>query len=330
MTKFDGKHWFVLNFINRCGTPSPKAHIDKFNLEGHSLELFAPVISPAQMVNGKVRYPEKLLTFYYVFVRGEFEEVKELCMRTDNNLSFLLDRSSDNRYATVSDADMNNFRIIARAHTNAIPFFNIEDVDLTEGDIVEIVGGAYDGLRGVFMPRSRSNKGNLIISATASMGAVLWDINASAVRILQFARDTRRQYDVLDSFIPKLLAILRKFSADEPLTLKEKSQLTIFNRRMGVVGLDNHKAEAKLLAVLMCVQFILGDIEALASTRERFERRKATVTNVWTAALIELMLAVTQNDMQRLANAYGSLRNITDAPTRTQQLLLAEFEHYLC
>lgn len=322
------KNWYVLNYIN-YGQPSPKKHIDSFNSEGHSVELFAPTIRPAKVVNGKIEYREKLLTYSYVFVRGTFNEVKKLCMRPSNNLSLMVDRSSAKRYGIISDEDMENFKILARAHVNMIPFFNIEDVELNEGDLVEVVDGEYAGLRGTFVPKSRSNKGNLVIAATAVMGAVVWDIDAKCIRILEFARDTRRQYDLVDSFIPRLLPILRKFHTGETLTHREKSQLCVFNQRMGIVTCSNHKAEAKLLAVLICVQTIIGDIDALQISRPRFDKRKGALSNLWTIALVELLMSVVHNDMPRLRKAYSNVSVKSDNLTETQTKLLEEFRYYI-
>ncbi len=325
----DERMWYVLHFINKTGKPSPQRCIDDFNREGHELELFAPIIRPAHVVNGKVKYYERLLTFYYIFVKGTFDEIKELCSRPDNDLSFVLDRGSTRRYGIISDSDMENFKIIARAYTNTIPFYNIEDIELNEGDLVEVVGGDYDGLKGTFIPKSRSNKGNLVIAVTAAMGAIVWDIDAKCVRILKFASNTRRQYDLVDSFIPKLLPILREFHAEDRLTDKEKSQLNVFNQRMGIASPTNPKAEAKLLAVLMCVQFILGDMDGFRETQTRFEKRKSALTNIWTLALVELMISVVLNDMPRLKEAYESVHNSTDKLTNTQTQLLKEYRYYL-
>lgn len=327
-TSTSDRNWYVLNFF-RQGPSSAKKCISDFNKEGHHIELFAPIIRPAAVVNGKIEYREKLLTFYYIFVKGTLEEVKELCVRSTNNLSFLLNRGSSKRYAIISEADMSNFKIISRAYENEIPFFNLEDIELKEGDLVEVVGGDYDGLRGTFMPKARSNKGNLVIEATPEMGAVVWEIDAKTIRILEFAKDSRRQYDLVDSFIPKSFPILRKFHAQENLSDKEKSQLNVFNLRMGVVKPSNHKAEAKLLAVLMCVQFILGDMVTLAHTQKRYDKCKSTITNIWVLALTELLLAVTQNDIYRLNAAYDTIRNLTEDITNTQRQLLEEFRYYL-
>lgn len=327
--KTDGKQWYVLNFINKLGKLTPQKYIDVFNKEGHSLELFAPIIRPAHVINGQVKYVEKLLTFFYVFVRGTFDEIKELCSRPDNNLSFVLDRSSANKYGIISDADMENFKIIARAYSNTIPFFDIKNIELAEGDLVEVVDGECAGLKGTFMPKSRSNKGNLVIAVTAALGAVVWDVDAKYIRILEFAHDTRRQYDLVDSFIPKLFPVLRKFHAREELSDKEKSILTVFNQRMGVVAPSNPKAEAKLLAVLMCVQFILGDLAGLRSSQLRYEKRKASLTNVWTQALIELILSTVLGDKSRLKEAYESIRETTNKLSNTQKQLLEEYRYYL-
>lgn len=323
------RSWHVLNYIRKAGRPSPQSEIEVFNRDGERLELFAPVIRPAHMVNGRVVYRDRLLTYYYIFVKGTLDDVKALCSSPHNDLSLMLNRGSESRYATLTDEEMRSFRIIARAYTNTIPFFNITDIDLEEGDTVEVVGGEFSGLRGTFIPRSRSNRGNLVIAATADMGAVVWDIEAKYIRILEFAPLTHRQYDILDSFIPRLLPILRKFHAQENLTEREKSQLAVFNRRMGVVAPVNHKVEAKLLATLMAVQTITGDSDGYRSSSRRFERRRTAVTNPWTQALIELMLSVSRDDLPRLQAAYASVRDITGHPTNTQRQLLSEFRHYL-
>lgn len=323
------RSWYVLNFIRRAGKPSPQKDIDDFNRDGQRLELFAPIVRPAHLVGGKVVYKDCLLTYFYVFVKGTRDDVKELCARPGNDLSLMIDRGSDKRYGMLSDREMESFKIIARAYTNSIPFFSIEDIDLEAGDKVEVVGGEFSGIRGTFIPKPRSSKGNLVIAATADMGTIVWDIDTKYVRILEFARDTRRQYDLLDSFIPKLYPALRRFRAQERLTDREKSQLAVFSQRMGAVALSNQKAEAKLLATLMCAQFILGDMEGYKLTEARYEKRKSAVTNPWTRALIELMASVALGDMPRLERAYAAVKDLAPNPTKPQKGLLEEFRHYL-
>ena len=327
--KMEDKHWFILNFINTVTVTKPQNYIDIFNKEGERVELFAPRIKSAHTINGNVVFIERPLTFHYVFVRGTLGDVKELCATQGNGFSFMLDHSSTNRYGIISDSTMENFKMIARMYSNSIPFYNISDIELEEGDKVEVVDGEYAGLTGVFMPKSRSNNGNLVIAATSSLGAVVWNVNAKYIRILEFARNTRRQYDLLDSFIPKLFPILRKYNKGEKFTTKEMSLLTIFNQRMGVVAPENQKLEAKLLATLMCVQYILGDMTGYRRSLQRFQKREQALTNKWTRVLATLLLSVSRNELTKLPAAYDEINHIPEKPTTTQSQLLAEYRHYL-
>jgi len=326
----DEIHWFVLNFVRPSVSAKPQQYIDAFNRGTDRLELFAPTIRSAEVVDGKVVFKEKMLTFFYVFVRGTLNDVKTLCATDGNGFSFVLDRSSEHRYGIVSDAAMAGFRLVARLYSNTLPFYDIADIELEEGDIVEVVDGPYAGLTGTFMPRSRSTRGNLVIAATAVLGTVVWDIDARYVRILRFAPDTRRQYDILDAFIPRLLPVMRRYHAGEALTPKDNQLLTVFSRRMGAVIIDNHKLEAKLLATLMCVRAILGDMAGYDDSAQRYEKRRTAVTNTWTRALIALMLAIATGDMRALPLHLKDLEAATPAkPTATQTTLLAEYHHYL-
>lgn len=325
----DEKHWFVLHFIRPTITARPQTYIDTFNRDTARVELFAPTIKPAQIVDGQVVFKERLLTYHYVFVKGTLNDVKELCATQGNGFSFLIDRGSEKRYGIVSDSAMHSFRQIARLYDNTLPFYNIADIALEEGDLVEIVDGPYAGLTGTFMPKSRSSKGNFVIAATAAIGTVLWDIEARYIRILRFALDTRRQYDQLEAFIQKLLPIMRKYHSGEALAEKDKSQLRVFCTRMEVVAPDNHKFEAKLLGTLMCAQHILGDLRGAQQSAHRFQRRRKAVTNVWTQALISLFAAVMKGDTASLTEPYTIIANQAGKLTASQTQLLDEYRYYL-
>lgn len=310
----------------------PEKYVEIFNRNRaaeDTIELFAPTFKLSEVVDGKVVFKEKSLTFFYVFVRGTLDDLKELCCNSAHGFSFIIDRLSINRYGIISDETMDSFKQIALLYSNVIPFYNIDDIDLEGGDIVEIVDGRYAGLRGTYLPKSRSNKGNLVIAATANLGTVIWDVEAKYVRILQFARECRRQYDLLDSFIPKLFPILRKYHEGVKLSQKETSLLAVFNQRMGIVTPDNGKLEAKLLATLMCVQYILGDMSGHARTCQRFKRRENEITNSWTRALVALLQSVEHRDLSALQPVYDNICLDSERHTARQKLLLTEYDHYL-
>lgn len=326
----ENKHWFVLNYIKNTPSASPKRFIDAFNESEPRLELFAPMFRPAQVIDGKVVFKEKLLTYYYVFVRGTLGDVKALCSRPENGLSLMLDRGSQNRYGVVSETAMNNFKIMARIYANEIPFYSLEDVRLEDGDTIEVVDGPFAGLVGTYMPKNRSNKGNLILAANGNVGAVVWNIDAKYIRILRFADTSKRQYDILDSFIQKLLPILRRVRTGEQLTLQDSTCLAVFNRRMGAVTLSNAKHDAKLAATLMTAQQLLGDTGALERSAARFRRKQDAITNPWTRALIALLHSVMPDaDPSVLAQHFAQLQASTDAPTAFRTQLLQEYAFHL-
>lgn len=328
----EAPHWYVLNFVSPRAGAKPQPYIESFNKGDARLELFAPTVRMAEVSEGKVVFRERMLTFFYVFVRGQLSDVKALCAIPGNGFSFMLDRGSERRYGIVGDVAMEGFKQVARLYSNTLPFYDISGIELESGDLVEVVDGAYSGLVGTYMPKSRSNKGNLVIAANASLGTVVWDVEARYVRILEFSRAGRRPYEQLDAFIPKLYAILRKYHNGEPLDEKEKSQLAVFNRRMGAVRLPNHKLEAKLLAVLMSVQTLLGDMRGYAESSLRYERRKHGITNVWTRAMCGLLLSVSGRDLSDLPAHYAALTSPSSAVganASSHRALLSEYRHYL-
>ena len=136
-------HWFVLNHVGNAFQNLAKKEFDSFNrTQGDALELFAPTYVVRETKNGEVRMKSINLTFHYVFVRGTLQQVKQLCCMS-NGFSFLIDRGSKERYAMIPDHDMANFKNIARAYRNCLPYFSLEDIDLEDGDIVEVVNGDF-------------------------------------------------------------------------------------------------------------------------------------------------------------------------------------------
>lgn len=322
--------WFVLNFVcrERSTGGSVREVVERFNRSGEGcVDLFAPRIMAMRVVNGRAAVVERPLMFHYVFVRGRLEVVKRLCAG-DNGLSFVLDRGSERRYAVVSPWAMDSFMRIARCYENSLPLYDIGDIDLEEGDRVEVVDGPFAGLSGTYMPRKKSTRGNVVIALDGLHGSIAWDVEARHVRILSFAPGSKRAYDQVEAFVPRLLGALRKFHAGCRLGAGELAALTVFCRRMEAVRLENHKLEAKLLALLAAAQNVLGDYEAGRKTRVRYERRRGAITNPWTSALVRLVEGVSANDRGLLEAGYGVIAPLP-ATTRSQRQLREEYAHYL-
>lgn len=309
----EDKKWFILNHFEAFRSTTsdrPDMHRQIQLCRGCQLELFAPTFVKAVNINGRQIKREQPLTFHYVFVRGTLDEIKRLC-GLSNGFSFVLNRSSEERYATVDDKRMDDFKAIARAYSNSLPFFALDDIDLEAGDKVEIVEGSFPGLVGYYMPKAKSTSGDIILSVTQNLGTVVYDVKAKYVRVLEFSKKSRRSYDQIDAFIPRLLQALRHYHEGVVLSDKEKSGIALFARRMSVVKIENHKLDAKLQALLFGAYQILGNIVESKRAKDRLIKISHSVTNEWTKALITLIFSVINKDFAQLESIRNNLEKLT-------------------
>ena len=194
--------WYVLNYVAGPSRKPAFREIEQFNsANSSSLELFAPTYVVREERQGEIRMRTVSLTFHYVFVRGTLPEIKQLCI-SPNGFSFLIDRSSEERYAVIDDARMAGFMNIARAYRNCLPYFSLDDIDLEDGDVVEVIRGDFPGLVGTYIPRPRSNSGDIALHVYNNVGTMAFNVKASDVRVLEFARNSTRANDQMDAFMP--------------------------------------------------------------------------------------------------------------------------------
>ena len=335
----DTPHWFVLNHIGTSLRDMARKAIDRFNSwQSTDLELFAPTYVVREEKDGAYRMRTVNLTFHYVFVRGTLSQLRLLCAQ-DNGFSFLLDRTSAFRYAIISDREMMNFKNIARAYHNCLPYFTLDDIDLEEGDLVEVINGAFPGLIGRYMPHHRSTSGDIVLHVYNNVGTIAFNVKATDVRVLEFSNKTTRANDQIDAFTPHLLKALRHYHAEEPLPSPLLAKLSIFCSRMETARLNNRKLNAKLQALLYTASTILGNRPSAHAARERYDHVKASLTNPWTIALISLLFSIADNNpvsslpplpSQSPDAAAGLSQGESKAPlSKSQQQIAAEYAYYL-
>lgn len=305
-----------------------RSKIEKFNLsQSASLEVFAPTFVSVVNIGGKCVRTEHPLTFHYVFVKGTFDAVKKLCGMA-GGFSFVFNHGGAGRYAILADRQMEDFRTIARAYQNRLPFFYIDDVDLEAGDKVEVVEGDFPGLVGYFIPNAKSTTGNIVLQVTQSLATIAYNINVKSVRVLEFSKKSRRSYDQIDAFVPKLYGVLRKFNQGTGLAAKEIGELTVFCRRMGIVRSGNSKFDAKLSAILAAAHHILGNHDEAAEAARRFEKLKNAITSDAAQALVLLLEAVVKNDSVAFRSGKEALGQTVDKTSQALVRLRAEYEFY--
>ena len=347
--KPENSAWYVLNYVGTAPSRGAQKIVDQFNSrqaadnpEWQNLELFAPTYVVKEDKDGKVAFKTAKLTFHYVFVKGAFQEVKQLCIQP-NGFSFLIDHGSDERYAVIDDRQMSHFKNIARAYKNCLPYFPIDQIDLEDGDLVEVVNGDFPGLVGHYMPNAKSKTGNIVLNVYNKVGTIAFNVKASDVRVLEFSSRATRANDQIDAFVPQLLKALRCYASNEELPVALAAKLSVFTGRMGVVTLKNRKLDAKLQLLLYAANRLIGDNAEAAKALSRFRELQDAVTNDWTKGLINLILSVlakdndtlptrtpasTDIDVERLTATYATLHRLT-ADSKAKTDLLTEYQYYL-
>ena len=338
MSTADGgrsRDWYVLNYIGQASRDSAGKTVDRFNTANDTaLELFAPTYVVKEERKGEMKFRTVNLTFHYVFVKGSFDEVKRLCGQP-NGFSFLIDHGSDERYAVIDDRRMSHFKNIARAYKNCLPYFPLDDIDLEDGDLVEVVKGDFPGLIGHYMPNAKSKTGNIVLNVYNNVGTIAFNVKATDVRVLEFSTHATRANDQIDAFVPQLFKALRHYSADEELPVTLAAKLSVFTGRMGVTRLNNRKLDAKLQLLLHAANRLIGDSAEAAKAMARFQKLQDVVTNDWTKGLVNLVMGILDKDserhtidFERLSAAYATLKKLS-ADSKAKKLLLEEYAYYL-
>lgn len=281
--------WYILNYVpvNSHARANLPALVNRFSasLPDENLELFAPTFYKIETSEKGPRRVERPMFYHYIFLNGSEQAIKKLCATFDG-FSFVIDRTGLRRHLVVDDRTMDAIKLMAQLHGNRLECYSPDDIDLQEGDKVEIVTGEFAGLTGTFMPKKGGRTGNIVIAVTQSFGAVIYDIHADSIRVKEFAPSTRRQYDQIDAYIPRLLKILDNPKASPDVM----APAVIFTRRFGKVKIDNPKLEAKLQMLLYASYRLLGLQEEAAKAWARYRQIDSNITNVWTRALCHLVL----------------------------------------
>ena len=248
---------------------------------GWNLEVFAPTFVELVTDQGQVKKREKPLLYHYIFVRGRDEDIKCFA-QTNRGFSFVLDRAGSRRHLQVSDEALEQFRLIASFHAGKLPCYPLEGVNLEEGDKVQVVSGEFAGLTGTYMSRKGGKKGNILIAIDNGLAAIVYDIRADYVRVLEFSRDSRRVYDQLDAFSEKLMR------EQDPLLLRSAS--AAFTTRLGAVKIPNPKINAKLQMLLYAAYRELADIPKAEEALRRYRELEGYVTNPKTRELLQCIM----------------------------------------
>ena len=112
-----------------------------------------------------------------IFVRSTQERVSELKRRNEvlEPLRYMMDHTADESHTimTLADGQMENFMRVASRTDDSVMFLDDETIIGKEGRRVEIMGGAFEGVKGVIRRVKRCKRVVVEIEGVASV-AIAW------------------------------------------------------------------------------------------------------------------------------------------------------------
>lgn len=247
--------------------------VAKYNDErGADIEVFAPTFVKVYNEAKSPRRRMLPLACQYFFIRGRLSQVKDFRSRnTEYNLVHdRADKQPETSYLHLSDEDMSAFRSMALAYKYNMPCFSPSEVDLVACDKVRIVGGEFAGVEGYLVSQQGRDGGRVIIKVGELVAVQTLDINPKYISVLSFAKGSRRMYDKIDSYEPKLRRAMDYYRRNGELDVTNAAAVSYFITRFGLAEIPTAKMRAKVSALLAASYYLMGDKERYRQVRQWF------------------------------------------------------------
>lgn len=268
--------WYVMTgyALDKRRGVSIAAQVEKYNAEHDSgLEVFAPTFVKVYNEAKSPRRRMLPLVCQYFFIRGRLSQVKDFRSRNKGyNLVYdRADKESETSYLHLSDEDMSAFKSMALAYKYNMPCFSPSEVDLVACDKVRIVGGEFAGVEGYLVSQQGRDGGRVIIKVGELMAVQTLDINPKYISVLSFAKGSRRMYDKIDSYEPKLRRAMDYYRQNGELDVTNAAAVSYFITRFGLAEITTGKMRAKVSALLAASYYLMGDKERYEVTKHNCE-----------------------------------------------------------
>ena len=167
----DPKTWFPMR-VTYQREMKVKAELDRLGIDNYVPMKYKVVESQ----NGGDSELQRVLVpaiSNLIFVRSTQERMSELKRRNEvlEPLRYMMDYTASQEHAimTVADGEMENFMRVASRTDDSVIFLDNETVVGKEGKCVEIMGGAFEGVKGVIRRVKRCKRVVVEIEGVASV-----------------------------------------------------------------------------------------------------------------------------------------------------------------
>lgn len=242
-----------------------------------SFETFVPTLKTTYegKVNGKsvVRTANKLLTFNYVFIRGEQRAIEEE-LKGITRLHLIYKRpgvSKGKSYGSfirtpmvITDREMDMFIKTVSLYQNGAPIVDISERELQKGDVVRVTGGPFAGVEGVLVTQKGKEGGKVVVNISHLVSVTTVDIEPQYIQVVKFSNENKHIYRKMDAFLPKVKAMIGKRSGGICLAEEERVELQKFlNSYAGAeTGTLNSAAKLKTLVFMAYIALGMDDYAA--------------------------------------------------------------------
>ena len=184
----DEERWFVLrvkwrheddvaNLLEADGQRAFVAHTPKSKIDRRTgkevVDRNAVAVSEIVFVRASHRYLQEKINAFHV-VKGW-----TIYFATDNC------SSGGRRLLVVPDAQMERFIKIATHSDEDIKFFNAEELGLSQGDIVRVHGGPFDGCEGEFVRLKGRRAKRVVVSLQGLMAVATAEIAPDYIEVIR-------------------------------------------------------------------------------------------------------------------------------------------------
>ena len=142
------KQWYVLRVTYQ------RELIAQEKLRVLGIDSFVPVTRERFIGrNGKCEWKRKAALHNYIFVHSSREQIDEIKRYQIPWLRYIIspNREKGRDIMTVEERQMENFIAIAGNEDERIIYLNPDEINLTTGDRVRVVGGPFQGAEGIFI-----------------------------------------------------------------------------------------------------------------------------------------------------------------------------------
>ncbi len=218
-------------------------YFEKFGKPGHIQTVIRPKISG------------------YAFMRGIRSDVAAFCMSVSGvSMSAVKEGRGKQifyRPMTVGDAEMECFMEAVNKMEGEMKLFDPRDIDLTEGDQIQVVGGPFDGIEGVLIAQQGKDGGMVYIRLNDSLYGSTLQIESSQIRIMAFGKGNRHVYDKLRSVRRRIESAAPVFASGRSISPREQQAFQFFLQRYGDVRLDTTRQRIEFLLALHTIHTLL-------------------------------------------------------------------------